>query len=405
MTAPTRADAQALDTEDPLAPFRDRFVIHDPEIIYMDGNSLGRLPIETQDRIRSMVAGEWGGQLVRGWDEWLDLPTRAGVSVAALIGALAEEVVVSDSTTVNLFKLASAALDARPGRNVIVTEADNFPTDLYVLQGIARNRGLELRLLDVRPGERADARLVSQVLDEDVALVSLSHVHYRTAALADMPGVTAAVQDAGALMLWDLCHAVGAVPIDLGAARADLAVGCTYKYLNAGPGAPAVLYVRRDLIEELTQPVWGWFGQTDQFAMGPEYHPLPDIRRFLTGTPPIVALAGVEIGARLISEAGIGRLREKSLRLTDLILALHEDWLAPMGFDIGTPRSPDERGAHIALRHAAASDLCRKLIEKGNVIPDFREPDVIRYAPAPIYASFVEVWDAMEKLRELAQIA
>src|SRR5262252_2430730 len=294
-----RSYAENLDAADPLAGFRDRFVREDPSLIYLDGNSLGPLPHATRARIAEVVADEWGAGLVRSWHRWIELPGQVGDLLGEqLIGAAPGQVAVCDSTTVNLYKLACAALDARPGRGVIVTDDDNFPTDRYVLEGIAAQRGGELRMIGTDLDQGLAAAALRAAVDERTALVSLSHVAYRSGALADMAEITGIVHDAGALVLWDLCHSVGSVPVELDACGADLAVGCTYKYLNAGPGAPAFLYVAAALQDALHQPVQGWFGQRDQFAMGPAYDPVAGIGRFLTGTPDIVGTAAVEEGAR-----------------------------------------------------------------------------------------------------------
>ncbi len=309
-----RAVALRCDATDPLAGFRERFVLEDPSLIYLDGNSLGMLPLTTADRIADVVRREWGTGLVRSWSHWIGLPGRAGDLLGSyLLGAAPGQLAVCDSTTVNLYKLARAALSARPGRSVIVTDDDNFPTDRYVLAGIAAERGAQLRLIhtDLDSGVTADA--VRAAVDSATALVSLSHVAYRSGALADMAEITGIVHDVGALALWDLCHSAGSVPVELDDSGADLAVGCTYKYLNAGPGAPAFLYVSRRLQTALRQPIQGWFGQRAQFEMGPAYDPVPGIGRFLTGTPDIAGTAAVEEGARLLAEAGIDRLREKGI--------------------------------------------------------------------------------------------
>jgi len=390
MAAVERAHAEALDAADPLAGFRNRFVVEDRDRIYVDGNSLGRLPRETADLLAARVE-EWGSRLVTAWPDWIDLPLEVGDVLAPLVGARPGEVLVADSTTVNLYKLAHAALDVREG--AIVARAGDFPTDRYVLQGLAAQRDRELRLVD-------DVR---SALAPPVALVCLSHVDYRTGALEDLAGVTAAAHEAGALALWDLSHSAGAVPVGLGAAGADLAVGCTYKYLNAGPGAPAFLYVRFELQERLRSPIWGWFAQREQFAMGTEYDPVAGIGRFQAGTPSVLGLAAVEAGARLLAEAGIERLREKSVALTSLVVDLHDTWLAPLGFELGTPRRPDQRGAHVSLRHPDGWRICRALIERANVIPDFRGPDSIRYGLPPVYTRFVDAWDAVDRLRRLVE--
>ena len=409
--------AQALDAADPLAAFRNRFVVGDPNLIYLDGNSLGRLPKATVVRLQRLVADEWGGELVRGWSHWLDEPERVGELIGReILGARPGETIVSDSTTINLFKLAHAALDARPNRRVIVAARDEFPTDRYVLEGLAAARGLEIRWLGAGPidGERVDRHAVdgptgadpggpvgadpgadpgadlAAVLDEEVALVVLSLVNYRSGAIADLPGITAATHAVGALSLWDLSHAGGAIPIELEASGADLAVGCTYKYLNGGPGAPAYLYVRRSLQDVLRTPIQGWFGQRDQFAMGPRYDPAPGIRAWLAGTPGMLALAAVEEGVRLTAEAGLPAIRAKGIALTEFAIELLDERLAPLGCTLGSPRLAARRGAHVAIRHLHARRLCERLIA-GGVVPDFREPDTIRFGLPPLTTSFADV--------------
>jgi kynureninase len=309
-------------------------------------------------------------------------------------------VLVCDSTTVNLYKLARAALGARPGRGVILTDDDNFPTDRYVLAGIAAERRAELRMIhtDMDSGVTADA--VRAVVDDETALVSLSHVAYRSGALADMTAITGIVHDAGALVLWDLCHSAGSVPVELDACGADLAVGCSYKYLNAGPGAPAFLYVSGRLHDALRQPIQGWFGQREQFQMGPDYDPVPGIGRFLTGTPDVAGTVAVEEGARLLAEAGIGRLREKGIRLTDYLIALADAWLAPLGCVVASPRDPARRGSHVCLRHPEAWRIGQALIHKG-VIGDYRTPDRLRLGPTPITTRYTDIWDAMDATRRI----
>jgi kynureninase len=397
-----RSYAEARDAEDPLAPLRDRFVRDDPELIYLDGNSLGPLPVRTQARIADVVDQDWGVGLVRSWEHWMALPRQAGDMLAEhLLGAAPGQVLVTDSVTINLYKLASAALDARPGRDVIVTDDDNFPTDRYVLQGLAAQRGAELRVLRTDLDEGVDGAALAAALDDRVALVSLSHVAYRSGAVADLPGLTALAHEAGALIMWDLCHAVGSVPVGLDAAGADLAVGCTYKYVNAGPGAPAFLYVRADLQDQLRQPIWGWFGQRDQFAMGPDYDPAPGIDAFATGTPQVIGTVAVEEGTRLLGEAGLDRLRAKSTELTGYLIALADEWLAPHGFTVASPRAAGRRGGHVTLRHSDAGRIVRALAQE-KIITDFRVPERIRLAPVPITTGFAEVWDALSRLRQIA---
>jgi kynureninase len=397
-----RIYAEQLDAADPLARFRDRFARPDESLIYLDGNSLGPLPLATAARVAEVISSEWGAGLVRSWQHWVGLPREVGDLIGEhLTGAAPGQVLVSDSTTVNLFKLVNAALDAQPGRTVLVTDDDNFPTDRYVLAGVAAQRGCELRMIHTDLDAGLDTQTLLAALGPDVALVSLSHVAYRSGALADMEQVTGLVHEAGALMLWDLCHSVGAVPVRLDASEADLAIGCTYKYLNAGPGAPAFLYVRAGLAGRLRQPIWGWFGQQDQFAMGPAYDPVPGIERFATGTPQIVGTVAVAEGTKLLAEAGIDRLREKGVALTSYLIHLADEWLAPHGFRLASPRADARRGSHVTLYHRDAWQISQALIAAG-VIGDFRTPDRLRLGPVPITTRFTDVWDALDRLRRLA---
>ena len=399
-----REQAERLDAEDPIAWLRDRFVIDDEHLIYLDGNSLGRLPKDTVAAVNTGMRAGWGGRLVRAWQEWIDVGQRVGDRLGeALLGAGVGQVAVGDSTSVNLYKLATAALDTRPGRRVILTSSDNFPTDRYVLEGLAAARGLELRLLHPGPDGGIGVETVKAALGLDVALVSLSHVSYLSAAIEEVPAITRAARYAGALVLWDLCHSAGALPVELDAWGVDLAVGCTYKYLNAGPGAPAFLYVRRDLQTRLRQPIWGWWGQREQFAMGPAYDPAPSITRFLVGTPPVLSLLPIQTGVNLLAEAGVERLRDKAVALTELIVQLSAKWLEPLGFGLCSPRDPARRGAHVSLAHADAYRVSRAMIEEARVVPDFRPPNILRLGPAPAYTRFVDVWDAMDRLRKLVQ--
>jgi kynureninase len=397
-----RSYAEALDAADELAGFRDRFVHADRDLIYLDGNSLGPLPFRSQARIAEVVDQEWGNGLVRSWDRWIGLPREAGEMLAEhLLGAAPGQVVVCDSVTVNLYKLACAVLDYRPGRTVIVTDDDNFPTDRYVLAGVAAQRGCELRIIHTDMDEGISGQALAAALDDQTALVSLSHVAYRSGALADMAGLTRQIHDAGALALWDLCHAVGAVPVELDASGADLAIGCTYKYVNAGPGSPAFGYIRTELQDQLRQPIWGWFSQHDQFGMGPAYKPAPGIDQFLTGTPNIIGTVAVEEGARLLGEAGIDRLRVKGMALTTYLIELADEWLTPHGFTVASPRDARRRGQHVTLRHDDAWQISQALIRE-NVIGDYRTPDRIRLGPAPISTRFTEVFDAMAALQRIA---
>ena len=397
----TREAATALDAADPLADFRERFVIDD-DLVYLDGNSLGRLPRATSKRIAELVDEQWGRRLIRAWDEgWLELPVHIGDRLgAAALGAAAGQVVVGDSTTVCFYRLASAALDLRPGRDQILTDYDNFPTDRYVLEGLARTRGLELTFLRGDRFGGPTPETVAERVSERTALVTFSHVSYRSAHIADMGTINAIAHDAGALTLWDLSHTAGSVPVALDADGADLAVGCTYKYLNGGPGAPAFMYARSELQPQLRQPIWGWLGRRNPFEMEHGYDPATGITALLSGSPPVLSLAAVDEGVGLVAEAGIERIRAKGIALTELCIELVDARLAAGGVSVASPRDPARRGAHVALAHPDAKRLCAQLIERG-VIPDFRRPDVIRFGLSPLTTRFVDVWDGVETLRTL----
>src|SRR3984885_9856885 len=395
-----RVYAEKLDAADPLAGYRERFLLEDPALIYLNGNSLGPLPRATIRRLETMIRAEWGTALARSWDHWVDMPERAGNLVGELTGAAPGQVLVTDNTTVNLYKLACAALGARPGRHVIVTDQDNFPSDRYVLEGIAAQGRAELRLLatDIDEGLRPEA--VRAAIDEDTALVSLSHVAYRSGALADMAAITEIAHEAGALMLWDLCHSVGAVPVELDACDVDLAVGCTYKYLNAGPGAPAFGYVAARLREVLRQPIWGWFSQRDQFAMGPRYDPAAGVAKFMTGTPPILAIAAVEEGVKLLLEAGMQEIRAKSVRLTEYLIELGDAWLQPLGCTLASPRDAGRRGGHVTFCHPEAERIVGPLAAR-DIIADYRTPDRFRLGLSPLTTRFADVWTAAQAARDI----
>jgi kynureninase len=380
----SRTDAEALDAADPLAPLRDRFVVP-PGRIYLDGNSLGLVSVDVRDGVAALL-GDWGKRAVEAWDDWIELPTRIGDRLAAsLLGARSGEVLVADSVTVNLYKLAHAAADHRPGP--IVTDAGNFPTDRYVLEGVARQRGREY----------VEASSVEAAVEgASGGVLCLAHVDYRYGRLLDLPAITGATD---ALVIWDLSHSAGAVEVDL--ASADLAVGCTYKYLNAGPGAPAFLYVRRELQAEMRSPIQGWFGRRDQFGMEPGYDPVDGIGRFAAGTPSIPGLAALDATLDVIELAGISRIAAKSRTVTDFGLSLADAWLAPLGFEAVSPRSAAERGAHLALRHEAAMPICRALLERAGVVTDFRQPDVLRAGLSPLTTRYVDAWDGFDRLRSL----
>jgi kynureninase len=394
-------DPASLDAADPLARFLDEFVPTEPGVVYFDGNSLGR-PTKSSLGCIAALGDAWAQRLIRGWDDgWLELPLAVGDQLAAgVLGARPAEVAVVDSTTINLYRVASAALDARPGRRTIVIERSEFPTDRYVVEGLARERDLEIRWLEGDPIEGLTTDDVAKALDPDTALVILSAVNYRSAAIVDMPAVTDAARQAGALVLWDLSHAAGSIPVDLEATGIDLAAGCTYKFLNGGPGAPAFLYVRRELQDELRPPIQGWFAQRDQFEMGPTFERRPGIAGWLVGTPSILALAVAQAGIDLVAEAGIAAIRAKGMALTEYAIALADEWLAAFGCSIGSPRDPARRGAQVGIRHPEARRLTRAMIERG-VIPDFRAPDTIRIGLSPLSTSFADVHRGLTTLRGL----
>ncbi len=396
----SREAALALDAADPLAGCRD-LVTYADDVIYLDGNSLGRRPVSTPGALEDLVERQWARDLIRSWPAWLaDATATADLLGEAVLGVAPGQVAISDSTTVNLYKLAVAAVRARPGRSRVVIEADAFPTDLYVIDGVARDHGLEVTRVEADIDDGVRATDLAAVLDDDVALVCLSHVGYRSGALLDMVELTRLAHDAGALVLWDLCHSAGSAPTPLAESGADLAVGCTYKYLNAGPGAPAFLYVRADLQAELRSPIQGWFGQRDQFEMAPEYDPVPGIERFLAGTPNVPGIVAVREGVRTIAAAGLPALRDKGVALTSYLVDLADVWLQPLGFRLASPRDPARRGSHVTLEHPQAWQACQAWIAAG-VVPDFRTPDRLRIGPAPLTTSFEEVWIALDRLRDI----
>lgn len=394
-------DPHSLDAADQLAGFRDRFVPTESGAIYLDGNSLGRPAKASLERVAAL--GEaWSKRLIRGWDDgWLDLPLTIGDLLAKdILGARPGEVAVVDSTTVNLYRVAAAALDARKDRQAILMERSEFPTDRYVIEGLAAERDREIRWLDGDPVEGLTTDQIAAALDADTALVVLSAVNYRSAAIADITAITGVAHDAGTLVLWDLSHAAGSIPVDLEANGVDLAIGCTYKFLNGGPGAPAFLYVRRELQVELRPPIQGWFAQREQFDMGPRFERRPGIGGWLVGTPPIISLTAAQAGIELVAEAGVDAIRAKGIALSEYAIALTDAWLAPWGCSVGSPRDSSRRGGHIAIRHPDARRLTRALIDR-NVIPDFRAPDSIRIGLSPLTTSFEDVHRGLAALRIL----
>ena len=390
-----RNSCAALDQADALAAFRDRF-LDDGSTIYLDGNSMGRLPKAAVPRLREMAEHEWGTILVRGWTEsgWMDSPLRVGDQIGTLIGAAPGEVLVSDSTSVNLFKLIAAVLRARPQRRVVLTERSNFPTDLYIASGVVEMLGCELRAV-----ERAALR---DSLDGDTALLLLTHVDFRTGERHDMAGLTEAAHAAGALVLWDLSHSVGAVEIQLQRDRVDLAVGCGYKYLNGGPGSPAFLHVASGLHDELRNPIQGWLGHDTPFTFESGFRRAGGIRAWMVGSPPVLAIGALAVGVDIHLEAGARAIGEKAALLTAVFMRLAHARLEPLGFEVATPPEPERRGAQVSLRHADGLAIVRAVADRG-VVGDFRPPDICRFGLAPLYTRYVDVWDAIERIADVVE--
>ena len=395
----TTTPPDVLDAADPLAAFRDRFVIDADLVAYLDGNSLGRVPKATVERLETFVREEWGSRLIRGWDDsWVDLPVTVGDELgAALLGAATGQTLIADSTSVNIYKLLHAAVGLRPGRDEIVIDATNFPTDRYLVESVAAARGLTVRWLRPDLIDNVTVQVLAEALSERTAVVVLCQVDYRSGTLLDLPTLTALAHDAGALVLWDLCHSAGVLPVGLDAAQADFAVGCTYKYLNSGPGSPAFLYVAERHVAEVMQPITGWFSAADLFARSDTYEAAPTIRRMLSGTPAIAGIVAVQEGVRLIAEAGVDAIRTKSEALTAYTIEL----LDAAGLEIATPRDPALRGSHVTVRHPDARSITDQMIARG-VVPDFREPDLIRLGLSPLSTSFAEVEAGVRVLVDVA---
>ncbi|MBV8195532.1 MAG: kynureninase [Candidatus Dormibacteraeota bacterium] len=387
-----RAYCEALDRDDPLSWLRDRFYIDD-DVIYLAGNSLGRAPRDAAAAMERAIREQWGRGLVRGWTDsgWMDMPQRTGAAIASLIGAHDDEVVVGDSTSVCLFKLLTAALMARPQRRVVLTEEENFPSDLYLASGVTE-------LLGGRELRRVPRDELTAAMDGDTAVVTLTHVDFRTAYVHDMQLVNDAAHDAGALALWDLSHSAGAVSVDVGATGTDLAVGCGYKYLNGGPGAPAYMFIRRALHDTLANPIQGWLGHDSPFSFEPEYRPASGMRRWISGTPSVLGLTTLGVAVELLAQAGAEALAAKSRRLTDVFIELVDEQLGGCGFEVLSPPDAERRGAQVSLRHPVAYGVVRSLIEHG-VVGDFRAPDVCRFGLAPAYTRFVDAWAAVQRVR------
>jgi kynureninase len=402
--APGYDDALTLDRADPLRHHRERYVHADRELIYLDGNSLGRLPIDAIQTVETTVRDQWGGRLIRAWnDGWWDLQIKLGDKLAPLLGARPGEVIISDSTSINLYKLALAAVNAAPkSRDKIVTDDLNFPSDVYILESVAKLSGKKIEVV------RSDAvngpiEGLTKVIDERTALVSLSHTVFQSGYTYDLAEVTRLAHDAGALILWDCSHSVGAIPTDFGSADVDLAVGCTYKHLSGGPGSPAFLYVRSDLQVELENPIAGWWGHAEPFALDLDYRPVSGIRRFHTGTMPILSLAAVECGIDDVLEASIGTIRSKATALASFLVEEFERSLQPLGFQLASPNEPERRGSHISVRHENAWPINVALIEVGKVVPDFRAPDTVRFGLSPLYTRFVDVHTAMQRTAAIVE--
>jgi len=411
---PSLEYASQLDSQDKLASFREAFIINDPDLIYLDGNSLGRLPKVAIERAKQIVEEEWGSDLIRGWNKgWWDAPARVGDKIGQLIGAAAGQVLVNDTVSINLFKLAASALTLQPNKKRIITDTFNFPSDLYILQGVvnlldggrdASSRDHEIIRIgasdnDITPNL---AELESSI-NANTALVTFSHVVFKSGYLYDMQRITELAHKKGALVLWDLSHSVGSVPVKLDDCNVDLAIGCTYKYLNGGPGAPAFLYVNRKIQEKLSSPIWGWWGQKKPFDFGLDYEPAEGVQRFLVGTQPMISLLTMEAALEPTLQAGMDSIRAKSILLTDYASFLTESLLAPFDFSLGSPVDSAIRGSHISIRHPEGYRINRALIEEMNVIPDFREPDNIRLGFAPLYTSFVEVWEGFDRIKRVME--
>jgi kynureninase len=407
MKVTDRQYAEELDKKDPLAHFKSQFVVGDPTMCYLDGNSLGRLPKATITAINDFMTKEWGPEVVTGWSHWVDeaQPTGDLLGEAAL-GAAAGQVLVCDTTSVNFYQLCVAAIHARPGRKTIITDAANFPTDRYILDGIAQQLGLNLVIIDnedpaVATHERITTEVLAPYLNDDVALVTLEVIQYRSGARTDLKSITDQVRAIGGLVVWDASHAVGAIELNLDANGVDLCVGCTYKYGNSGPGSPAWLYVSKRVQKELQVPIQGWFAQEAQFEMGPVFERSQTIRGFQIASPSLMGIRCVQTAFAMIKEAGIDVIAHKAAVGTQMMIDLYDEWLAPLGIELNTSRDPKQRGGHISLVHPDAAQICVAMRTISNVIPDYRTPNSIRLAISPLPTSYVEIWDGFERMRDL----
>ena len=407
MKVTDREYALALDQNDSLAHFREKFVITDPDLCYLDGNSLGRMPHATIKAVNDFLTHEWAREVVTGWSHWVDEAQPAGDLLGrAALGAAPGQVLVCDTTSVNFYQLCLAAINARPGRKTIITDAANFPTDRYILAGIAEQLGLNLIIIDnesegAAENERITVDLLKPYMSEDVALVTFEVIQYRSGARNDIKSITDFVRTFGALVLWDASHAAGAIEMDFDANGVDIAVGCTYKYGNSGPGSPAWLYVNKRVQNELQVPIQGWFANENQFGMGPVFEKAIGIRGFQIASPSIIGIRTVKVAFEMIEAAGIKAIADKAAAGTQMMIDLYDAWLADLGYTLLTSRNPNERGGHISLGHPDAAQICIALRKLANVIPDYRTPNVIRLAMAPLPTSYVEVWDGFNRLREL----
>ena len=403
----TRDFALQLDAQDKLASFKEAFVISDPSLVYFDGNSLGMMPKAAQEKARQIVDEQWGKDLIRGWNKgWWDAPSRVGDKIGHLIGAAPGQTLVGDTVSVNLFKLATSALMLQPNKTRIITDAFNFPSDLYILQGMKYTLGNHHEIIRIGSNDNditPDLAALEAAINENTALVTLSHVVFKSGYMYDMQRITDLAHEKGALVLWDLSHSVGSVPVHLDDCNADFAIGCTYKYLNGGPGAPAFFYVNKNIQEKLTSPIWGWWGQKNPFDFDLDYEPAPGAQRFLVGTQPMISLLTMEAALEPILQAGMDTLREKSILMTDFASFLTESWLVPLGFSLGSSLDSAMRGSHISIRHSEGYRINRALIEEMNLIPDFRAPDNLRLGFAPLYLSFADVWEGFDRIRRVME--
>jgi kynureninase len=409
MKVTDRTYALELDKNDPLADYRSKFVITDPDLCYLDGNSLGRLPHATVKVVSDYLTQEWGNEVVTGWGHWIDEAQSSGDLLGrAVLGAAPGQVLVCDTTSVNFYQLCLAAINARPGRKTIITDAANFPTDRYILDGIAKHHGLNLVIIDnedpaIAENELITAELLDKYMSEDVALVTFEVIQYRSGARTDIKSITDLARNYGALVLWDASHAAGAIELNFDENGVDLAVGCTYKYGNAGPGAPAWLYVNKKIQTELHTPIQGWFANEDQFGMGAEFVKAAGIRGFQIASPSIIGIRAIQVSFAMIEEAGINVIASKAAIGTQIMIDLFDEWLAPIGYTLLTSRNPQERGGHISIGHPDAAKICLALRKFANVIPDYRTPDTMRLAISPLATSYAEVWDGFQRIKILTE--